>query len=177
MDLLDFYTLIRSVPDFPQPGILFYDITPLLQHPVGLPAVIKQLGDPFVQEQVDYVVGIESRGFMFGTPLACSLGSGFIPVRKPGKLPPPVLNASYSLEYGSDQLEIRQDIFRPGDRVLIVDDVIATGGTARATAELVQQAGGEVCGFAFVIELTFLNGRKHLPEGIPVHSLLTYEVG
>ncbi len=172
---MDLRSLIRDVPDFPKQGILFRDITPLLQDPEGLKAAVHQLAQCVASERIDYVVGIESRGFIFGVPLAFHLEVGFIPVRKPNKLPPPVYSESYSLEYGTDSLEIREHIFKPGERVLIVDDLIATGGTAAATINLVQKAGAEVVGIGFLIELTFLKGRNHLPPGIPVHTLIAYD--
>ncbi len=172
---MDLRSRIRTVPDFPKEGILFRDVTPLLQDPLCLKEVITQLAHHFSDDRVDHVVGIESRGFIFGTPLAYHLGAGFVPVRKPGKLPPAVLSQSYSLEYGEDRLEIRDQIFRPGERVIIVDDLIATGGTAQAAGELVQQAGGELCGYAFVIELAGLQGRLRLPKDIPVHVLISYD--
>ena len=168
-------SLVRSIPDFPKPGIVFRDITTLLSHPQGLQTTIDQLHSRFADQQIDYIVGTESRGFIFGAPLAYRLGAGFVPVRKPGKLPAKTLSRSYVLEYGTDSLEIHADAFAPGSRVVVVDDLIATGGTAIATAELVREAGAELCGFGFVIELTFLNGRSSLPEGIPVYSLIQYE--
>ncbi|MEO1131635.1 MAG: adenine phosphoribosyltransferase [Cyanobacteria bacterium J06639_1] len=173
--MTDLKALIRSVPDFPKPGIVFRDITTLLCDPQGLQAVVHQFRDAFAEQGIDYVVGTESRGFIFGSPLAYCLGAGFVPVRKPGKLPAATYQAEYELEYGSDRLEIHQDAFVKGNRVAIVDDLIATGGTAAATAELVEQAGATVCGFGFLIELTFLEGRKVLPEDIPVHSLIAYD--
>ncbi|NJK35500.1 MAG: adenine phosphoribosyltransferase [Oscillatoriales cyanobacterium SM2_2_1] len=166
-------SLIRDVPDFPQSGILFRDLTPLWAHPDGLRAITTALAAGFEVAAVDYVVGIESRGFIVGAPLASAWGCGFIPVRKPNKLPPPVFQVEYTLEYGTDRLEMSQGILPAGSRVLIVDDVIATGGTAAATAQLVTSAGGVVAGFGFVIELTFLRGRDRLPE-VPIHSLVCY---
>lgn len=171
---MDIRSLIRDVPDFPKPGILFRDITPLLQDPQGFHTTIATLAERFADQSVDYILGIESRGFILGAPLAHHMGKGFVPVRKPGKLPPRVLSQSYELEYGTDRLEIREGTFQAGDRVAIVDDLIATGGTARATAELVRQAGGELCGYGFVIELAFLKGRDLLPQ-VPIHSLIIYE--
>jgi len=171
---MDIRSLIRDVPDFPKPGILFRDITPLLQHPHGFQATITTLADRFADQSVDYILGIESRGFILGATLAHHMGKGFVPVRKPGKLPPKVLSQTYDLEYGTDQLEIREGTFQSGDRVVIIDDLIATGGTAKAAAELVQQAGGELCGYGFVIELAFLKGRDLLPQA-PIHSLIVYE--
>ena len=170
---MDLKALIRDIPDFPKPGILFRDITTLLSDPEGLCYTIDTLAEKVGHLSVDYVVGMESRGFIFGTPLACKLKAGFIPVRKPGKLPAAVHSVEYELEYGVDRLEMHQDAFHPPSRVLIVDDLIATGGTAAATAKLVQHTGAELVGFAFVIELTFLEGRKHLPN-VPIVSLVEY---
>ncbi|MDX2214039.1 MAG: adenine phosphoribosyltransferase [Oculatellaceae cyanobacterium bins.114] len=170
---MDLKALIRDIPDFPKPGILFRDITTLLNNPQGLCYTIDTLAEKVSHLSIDYVVGMESRGFIFGTPLACKLEKGFIPVRKPGKLPAPVHSVEYQLEYGVDRLEMHQDAFHPGSRVLVVDDLIATGGTAAATAQLIQQTGAELAGFAFVIELTFLEGRKNLPDA-PVITLVQY---
>ncbi len=173
---MDLRAFIRLVPDFPKPGILFRDMTPLLQDPAGFRAAIEQLAaGTAAMGSLDYVVGIESRGFILGAALAKHLGLGFVPVRKPGKLPPPVLSQIYSLEYGQDELQLHAHSLRPGDRVLIVDDVIATGGTAAATAQLVAQSGAEVGGFAFLIELAFLSGRKLLPPEIPTHVVMVDE--
>jgi adenine phosphoribosyltransferase len=161
---------IRDVPDYPQPGVLFKDITPLLADPEALSAVIDALAAMF--GPVDKVAGIEARGFILAAPVALRLGAGFIPVRKKGKLPAATFAQEYDLEYGSAILEVHQDAFEPGDRVLIVDDVLATGGTARATAALIGRAGGAVAGIAFLMELSFLSGRDKLP-GLEVKSLLT----
>ncbi|MGH8972688.1 MAG: adenine phosphoribosyltransferase [Acidimicrobiia bacterium] len=166
--------LIRDVPDFPQPGVVFKDLTPLLADPGAFAVVLDALVEPFVGRHVDKVVGIEARGFIFAAPIAHRLSAGLIPVRKPGKLPWRIEAAEYALEYGNDRLEIHADGLAPGERVLIVDDVLATGGTASATAALVERLGGEVIGLAFVIELSFLDGRRKL-EGRELHSLLTYE--
>lgn len=155
-------TKIRHVPDFPKPGILFYDITTLLRDAAGLRQTIDGLSEPFRGEQIDLVVGIESRGFILGCAIADRLGAGFVPVRKPGKLPASTIQQSYELEYGSDTLEIHEDAIRAGQKVLIVDDLLATGGTARAALDLVSQTGGEVVGLAFLVELEFLNGRAKL---------------
>lgn len=171
---MDIRSLIRDVPDFPKPGILFRDITPLLQHPQGFRMTVETLAERLGNQPVDYVLGIESRGFILGASLAHYLGKGFVPVRKPGKLPPRVLSQSYELEYGTDCLEIREGAFQPGDRVVVIDDLIATGGTAKAAAELVRLSGAQLCGFGFVIELAFLKGRAALPEA-PIHSLVIYE--
>ncbi len=164
---------IRSVPDFPKAGILFYDITTLLQDRIGLRAAIDSLAKPFENQGIDLVVGIESRGFIFGAPVADRIGAGFSPVRKPGKLPSRTVSATYALEYGTDSLEIHHDAVRKGQRVLIVDDLLATGGTARATVDLVRGLGGEVHALAFLIELVGLNGRQRLNDE-HVHTVLQY---
>lgn len=171
---MDLKSLIRDIPDFPKPGILFRDITTLLRDAEGLRYTIDALAEKFSDAAVDYVIGMESRGFIFGTPLAYQLGAGFIPVRKAGKLPAAVHTIEYALEYGTDRLEIHQDALHSACRVLIVDDLIATGGTAGATAKLIQQAGCELVGFGFIIELTALEGRKLLPENVPIVSLVQY---
>jgi adenine phosphoribosyltransferase len=173
---MDLKSLVRTIPDFPKPGILFRDITTLLRNPEGLRYTIDTLTQKCKQAglEADYVVGMESRGFIFGPPLAYHLNAGFIPVRKPGKLPAAVHSVEYALEYGMDQLEVHQDAFHPGSRVLIVDDLIATGGTAGATAKLLQQIGCELVGFAFIIELRDLGGRQQLPDA-PVVTLIEYE--
>jgi adenine phosphoribosyltransferase len=165
---------IRSVPDFPKAGILFYDITTLLQDPVGLRAAIDSLATPFMDQGIDLVVGIESRGFILGAAVADRIGAGFSPVRKQGKLPSTTMRETYALEYGTDTLEIHDDAVRKGQRVLIVDDLLATGGTAEATARLVEAGGGAVCGFGFVIELAFLAGRSKL-DGYRVEALIQYD--
>lgn len=170
---MDLRALIREIPDFPKPGILFRDITTLLKHPAGLRYTIDCLSEAFADMEVDAIAGMESRGFMFGVPLAYRMGLGFVPVRKPGKLPAATYFAEYDLEYGSDRLEIHQDALHPGSRVLIVDDLIATGGTAAATAKLVEQADCQIAGFGFIIELTDLAGRRHLPN-VPIVSLVEY---
>ncbi len=164
---------IRHVPDFPKAGILFYDITTLLQDPVGLRDAIDSLTTPFIGQGIEMVVGIESRGFIFGAAVADRLGAGFAPVRKPGKLPSATTRVSYDLEYGSDALEIHDDAVKAGQRVLIVDDLLATGGTARAAADLVGRLGGQVHALAFLIELVGLNGRDKL-AGQTLHSVLKY---
>jgi adenine phosphoribosyltransferase len=171
---MDIKSLIRDIPDFPKPGILFRDITTLLGNPAGLRYTIDLLAEKCADFDVDYVVGMESRGFLFGTPLAYRLGAGFIPVRKPGKLPSQVHDVEYELEYGTDRLEMHQDALHPSSRVIIVDDLIATGGTAAATAKLVEQAGGTLVGFSFIIELTILDGRKNLPSDVPIVTLVQY---
>ena len=166
--------LIREVPDFPKPGILFYDITTLLKDKTGFKQVIDALACHYQNDGIDTVLGIEARGFIFAPALAYALGAGFVPVRKPKKLPSVCVSVSYDLEYGTDTLEIHQDALRPGDRVLILDDLLATGGTAAATIRLVEQLGGKVAGAGFVVELTFLNGRRKL-AGYDVFSLLQYD--
>ena len=173
MDPMDLKQHIRHVPDFPKPGILFYDITTLLRNPGGLKATIDQLSGPYVGQGIDAVIGIESRGFILGSAVADRIGAGFIPIRKPGKLPAKCMRESYALEYGTDALEIHEDAVQTGQRVLIVDDVLATGGTAAAAARLVRQLGGELCGLAFLIELLFLSGKAKLP-GQKVYSVLQY---
>lgn len=154
--------LIREVPGFPKPGINFYDITTLLKHPGGLRTTVQEFARLFHGKVIDKVVGIESRGFLFGPQVAYEFHAGFVPVRKPGKLPAETVEESYALEYGLDRLQMHRDAVSPGDRVLIVDDVIATGGTALASAKLVEGLGGTVVGFGFVVELTFLDGRQRL---------------
>ncbi len=164
---------IRHVPDFPKPGILFYDITTLLQDPAGFRAAIDSLSSPFKDQGIDLVVGIESRGFIFGAAIADRLKVGFAPVRKLGKLPAATRRAAYSLEYGNDALEIHEDAVKDARRVLVVDDLLATGGTVGATIDLVERLGGEVVGTAFLVELTFLDGRRRL-EGYRVTTLISY---
>lgn len=164
---------IREVPDFPKPGILFYDITTLLQHPLALRKTVDQFVWLFSSQRIDKVVGIESRGFMFGPIVAYDLNAGFVPVRKPGKLPYEKIRQTYDLEYGADAVEMHRDAVQPGENVLIVDDLIATGGTAMAAAKLVESVGGKVAGFGFIIELTFLPGREKL-AGYQVESLIQY---
>jgi adenine phosphoribosyltransferase len=166
--------LIREVPDFPKPGILFYDITTLLKDAEGFRSVIDGLRQHYQRAHVDTVLGIEARGFIFAPALAYALGAGFVPVRKPKKLPAECVSVTYDLEYGSDSLEMHKDAIGEGHRVLIVDDLLATGGTAAAAAHIVQKVGGSVAGIGFVIELTFLNGRQKLP-GLDVFSLLRYD--
>lgn len=165
--------LIREVPDFPKPGILFYDITTLLKNAEGLRIVIDQLKDQYRDTRVDTVIGIEARGFIFAPALAYALGAGFIPVRKPKKLPAECVSVTYDLEYGTDTLQMHRDAVGNGHRVLIIDDLLATGGTASAVARMVEQMGGIVAGLGFVIELDFLEGRKKL-EGREIFSLLHY---
>ena len=164
---------IREVPDFPKPGINFYDITTLLRDPEGFKTAIESLSAPFAGAGIDIVVGIESRGFILGGAVADRLGAGFCPIRKPGKLPAATRRESFSLEYGTDAIEIHTDAIRPGQRVLVVDDVLATGGTAKAAASLVKGLGGTLHGLAFLIELDFLNGREKL-AGEQITSVLHY---
>jgi adenine phosphoribosyltransferase len=165
---------IRHVPDFPKAGILFYDITTLLREPDGFNAVVDNLSIPFENQGIDVVVGIESRGFIIGGAVAHRIGAGFSPIRKPGKLPAKTLSEAFNLEYGSDTLEIHDDAIAPGQRVLIVDDVLATGGTAAAAVSLVKRLGGAVHGLAFLIELAALNGRGRLNGQDRIFSVLTY---
>lgn len=173
--LMDLKSLIRDIPDFPKPGILFRDITTVLRDPDGLRYITDCLAEKLAAAglNADYIVGMESRGFIIGAPLAYKLGLGFIPVRKPGKLPSSVHSVEYQLEYGVDSLEIHQDALPPGSRVVIIDDLIATGGTATATAKLLQQIGCELLGFGFIIELQDLQGRRYLPD-VPIITLVEY---
>ena len=167
-------SLIREVPDFPKPGINFYDITTLLKHPAGLREVVDALSSEFRDEGVDAVIGIEARGFIFAPAMAYQLGAGFVPARKPGKLPSECATVSYDLEYGQDALQIHRDAVGAGHRVVIADDLLATGGTASAVVRLVEQLGGRVVGLAFVVELEFLPGRERL-AGYDVRSLIKYQ--
>lgn len=171
--MTDLKALIREVPDFPKPGILFYDITTLMKNAAGLRQVIDGLSSAYQGKGVDVVVGIEARGYFFAPAVALALGTGFVPVRKPKKLPCEVEFWEYELEYGSDRLEIHRDAIEPGQRALIIDDVLATGGTAAGSARLVEKLGGHIAGFGFVLELDFLDGRKRLPH-YDIHSLLHY---
>jgi adenine phosphoribosyltransferase len=170
----DLKKLIREVPDFPKPGINFYDITTLLKHPEGLRRTVDALAAQFDGTKVDTVIGIEARGFIFAPALAYHMGAGFVPVRKPRKLPSECASISYDLEYGQDTLEIHRDAVGQGHRVIIADDLLATGGTARAVVDLVEGLGGSVEGLVFVVELEFLPGRKRL-EGYDVRSLIKYQ--
>jgi adenine phosphoribosyltransferase len=165
--------LVRDIPDWPQPGIVFRDITPLISDPAAFAQVIDTIVDEFVGERIARVLGVEARGFIFAAPVAYRLGAGFVPVRKPGKLPAEIEQEEYALEYGTDLLEIHRDGVAPGERVLIVDDVLATGGTASAAARLVERLGAEVAGLAFVVELTALGGRTKLGDRRAV-ALATY---
>ncbi len=162
---------VRDVPDFPKPGILFKDITPILQDPETLELACRKLAEPFLGRAISVVVGVESRGFIFGPPVALALKAGFAIARKTGKLPWETVRETYELEYGTDAIEMHRDAVLPGQNVLLIDDLIATGGTAAATARLVQRMGGSVIGCAFLIELGFLEGRKRL-DGLDVHAVL-----
>jgi len=170
----DLKSLIREVPDFPKKGILFYDITTLLKDKLGFARLIDALSEHYLKKEIDLVLGIEARGFIFGPALAYRLNAGFVPVRKPKKLPAECARWTYELEYGSDTLEMHRDAIQPGQRVLIVDDLLATGGTAHATVQLAKSLGGNIAGLGFVIELDFLKGREKL-AGSEVFSLLHYD--
>ncbi len=167
-------TLIREVPDFPKPGILFYDITTLLKDKVGFATLIDALSEHYLNSQVDLILAIEARGFIFGPALAYRLNAGFVPIRKPGKLPAEKVRWTYDLEYGKDTLEIHKDAIKPGQRVIIVDDLLATGGTANACVALAKSLGAQIAGLSFVVELDFLNGRKKF-DGTEIFSLLHYD--
>ena len=171
---MDYKSLIREIPDFPKPGILFYDITTLLKNPQAYRRIINDLSEHYRNADVVKVVGIESRGFILGGPLAYNLGTGFVPVRKSGKLPADVFEVKYNLEYGANSLAIHRDAVTMGERVLVVDDLLATGGTAAATVHLLRQLGAEIVGCAFMIELRFLQGRQKI-KACEVHSLMTYD--
>jgi adenine phosphoribosyltransferase len=170
---VDLKAKIRDVPDFPKPGVVFKDIMPLLSDREALRETVERIAEWAAPREPDVVLGAEARGYITGGALACRLGCGFVPARKPGKLPWRTVAVKYALEYGFDQLEVHADSIRPGQRVLVHDDVLATGGTARATVELVEQLGGEVVGLPFIIELAFLNGREQL-QGYDVYSLVEY---
>ncbi len=170
----DLKKLIREVPDFPKPGILFYDITTLLKDKLGFARLIDALTEHYINDKIDLVLGIEARGFIFGPALAYRLNAGFVPVRKPKKLPAEVLQWKYQLEYGHDTLEVHKDSIEPGQRIVICDDLLATGGTMEATVKLVKQLGGEIAGLAFAVELDFLKGRERFKE-YDVFSLLHYD--
>ncbi|MDM7460520.1 MAG: adenine phosphoribosyltransferase [bacterium] len=165
--------LVRDIPNFPEPGIIFKDITPVLKHPQALKEVVDLMTEHARQLKPDIVAGIESRGFVFGLPIAINLGLGFVPVRKLGKLPGEKISEEYALEYGTNTVEMHTDAVEPGQRVVVVDDLLATGGTASAAARLIERLGGTVAGFTFLVELTFLDGRKHL-RGYDVCSLIEY---
>jgi adenine phosphoribosyltransferase len=173
MTATEYRSLIREVPDFPKPGILFYDITTLLKDPKAFAAIADELTRYYHDQRITKVVGIESRGFIYGGVLAQRLNAGFVPVRKPGKLPADSFEVKYSLEYGSNSLAVHRDAINMGERVLIVDDLLATGGTAAATVSLVRQLGGEIVGLDFLVELKGLNGRQKL-TGYPVHTTILY---
>lgn len=173
MTRVDLPSLVRNVPDFPLPGIQFKDITTLIGNAAAFQEVIRLLTERYKERTIDAVAGIESRGFIFSAPIALALGVGLVPIRKPGKLPASTYQIEYDLEYGSNKLEIHRDAFTPGARVLVVDDLLATGGTIAAASKLIEQAGGTVEELAFVIELTFLNGRDRLTS-YPIFSLIQY---
>ncbi len=166
--------LIREIPDFPRPGVGFKDITPLLADRAAFASCVDVLADRFSGESIDKVIGVEARGFIIASPVAYRLGAGFVPVRKAGKLPFEVLSVTYELEYGADTLEVHADALQPGERVLVLDDVLATGGTAAATCRLVEKLGAVTVGFGCIIELGFLGGRRRI-EALPVEALVTYE--
>lgn len=170
---MDLNQYIRNVPDFPKPGIQFKDITPLLASSDAFQAAIEAMADPFRYLKIDKVVGIEARGFIFAAPLALALNAGFVPIRKPGKLPYNSISHTYSLEYGSDTIEIHSDAILPGEHILMVDDVLATGGTIRAACDLVEKLCGKIIGVTFLSELSFLDGRKKI-DSYTTHSLLKY---
>ena len=170
---MDYKALIREVPDFPKPGILFYDITTLLKDARAFRTMMDELAQRYRDKQLSKIVGIESRGFIVGSPLAYRLGAGFVPVRKPGKLPADSFEVKYNLEYGSNSLAIHRDAISPDERVLIVDDLLATGGTAAATVHLVRQLGGDIVGLVFLVELVALKGRDKL-DGCDVYSMISY---
>jgi adenine phosphoribosyltransferase len=172
--MVDLRTFIRDIPDFPKPGILFKDITPLLASPSGLAMAVEVLCNPFRGQGIQAVIGAESRGFIFGTAIAQALSCGFVPVRKPGKLPAAKLSLTYDLEYGKDTLEIHKDAITPGEKCLVVDDLLATGGTMNACCNMVQTLGGNILGIAVLIELTFLNGRSRFSQ-YHLHSAIQYD--
>ncbi|MCQ2735021.1 MAG: adenine phosphoribosyltransferase [Alphaproteobacteria bacterium] len=174
MSLQDIKNSIRNVPDFPKQGIQFKDITTAIKQPKILKETLEMMAEHYKNQQIDYVVGVESRGFIFGAALAYMLGCGFIPVRKKGKLPAEVLSQEYSLEYGTDKIEIHKDALNKGDKVLMVDDLLATGGTTQATVELIKKTSADIIGFAFMIELDDLNGRAILNKTAEVFSLIHY---
>ena len=171
---MDLKSTIRAIPDFPKKGIIYRDITTLCKEAAPFDEAVKELCLPFQEERIDKVVGIESRGFIFGGAAACRLGTGFVPARKPGKLPAETVSQSYELEYGEDEIELHKDAILPGERVLVIDDLIATGGTAAATCRLIEKLGGAIVGGAFLIELITLRGREKLGD-IPVHVLVRFE--
>ena len=170
---MDLKTKIRDVPDFPKPGIIFKDITTLLQDADALRYSIDLLAKQYRNQNIDKIVGIEARGFIFGAPLAYAINAGFVIIRKPGKLPYKTIKQSYELEYGTDEIEIHEDAIKPGERILLADDLLATGGTMAAATELINKIGGKIVGISFLIELSFLNGRKKL-NGYDIHSIIEY---
>lgn len=170
---MELRSTIRDVVDFPKPGIVFKDITTLLQNPEALDESIRQLCAPYTDTPIDQIVGIESRGFIFGAAMARELGCGFVPARKPGKLPAETVSETYTLEYGTDTIEMHRDAIKAGDRVLLVDDLLATGGTAAATIQLIRKLEGQLVGAAFLIELVFLSGREKI-KNVPIHTLIQY---
>ncbi len=170
----DIKKAIRNIPNFPKDGIMFRDITTAIKDPVIMKKIVDLMADEYKDEKIDYVIGLESRGFIFGMPIAYKLGCGFIPIRKPNKLPGEVISRSYSLEYGEDSLEIHKDALKESDRVLIVDDLLATGGTAAAAVELVKDTKAKIAGISFLIELEDLNGREKLPTDVKIDSLVKY---
>lgn len=174
MSLADIKNSIRNVPDYPKPGIQFKDITTAMKNPAVFKEIIDEMAAHFAARKIDYVVGIDARGFIFGAALAYKLGCGFVPVRKPGKLPADTIAEEYALEYGTDKLEIHRDALEKGDRVVVVDDLIAIGGTAKAAANLVQKLGAEIAAFAFAVELTDLHGREKLQDIAEVYSLVQF---
>ena len=167
MSSIDLESFVVDIPDYPEPGVIFKDITPLLADPVGLAGAVDAISDHFLNKGITKVVGAEARGFLIGAPVAYRLGAGFVPARKPGKLPRDVFSQQYALEYGTDELQIHKDALTPADRVLIIDDLIATGGTSVASAQLVEQAGAEVVAFAFILELAYLNPREIIGAEFP----------
>lgn len=173
MSDFDYESRIASIPDYPEKGVIFKDITPLLADPDGLVNLVDDIADHFLGRGITKVVGAEARGFLVGAPVAYKLGAGFVPARKPGKLPREVYSQSYSLEYGTDELQIHKDALKPDDVALIVDDLVATGGTAAATAKLVEQSGARIEGFSFILELTFLNPREVIARDYPEQEVYT----
>jgi adenine phosphoribosyltransferase len=170
---LDLKPYIRSIPDFPKPGILFRDITPLLSNPDAFSQAIKEMSSPYMDKGIKYVAAVEARGFIFGSAIAYALDAGFIPLRKKGKLPHQTVAVAYGLEYGQDAIEVHMDAIRPGDKVLLVDDLLATGGTIAAACELVRKLGAEICGLSFLVELSDLHGRQKI-QSYPLHVVLSY---
>lgn len=170
---MDLKRYIRSISDFPKPGILFRDITPLLNDAEAFEQAIKEMSSPYIDKAIRYVAAVEARGFIFGSAIATTLKAGFVPMRKKGKLPYQTVSVHYGLEYGQDSIEVHQDAIQPGERVLLVDDVLATGGTMAAACELIHKLGGEICGLSFLVELTNLHGREKI-KPYPFHVVLSY---